>query len=115
RDGVWLDKRGELFIDESRQIRGLHDVYYDLIAYDPATEDHPRIPSYWFFDSRVAAAPLTTRGAVEVGLYEWSADNSKEIANGWIFTGGTVAECAERAGILAPDAAERAVAEFNRL
>ncbi len=54
-------------------------------------------------------------GAVAVGLYDWSDDNSAEIERGWIAPGSTIAEAAVAAG-MTEDAAKQAevtVADYN--
>ena len=107
---VICDRAGNRFANEHNQALLRHDFYYDLLLYDPATNTHPRVPCYWFFDeSRRQAGPLTYAhfGAVAVGLYDWSDDNSAEVDQGWIATGHTIAEAAEAAG-MSPDAAEQA-------
>jgi succinate dehydrogenase/fumarate reductase flavoprotein subunit len=113
RDGVLTDKHGRRFMNEYHQIIGRHDVYYDLIEFDAETGEFPRIPCYWFFDGRLAAGPLVSVGAVEVGVYAWSADNSREIERGWVHVGDSVEEVAAKAGVLDPAEAARAVAAFN--
>ena len=116
---VICDRAGNRFADEHNQALLRHDFYYDLLAYDPATNTHPRVPCYWFFDeSRRRAGPLTYShfGAVAVGLYDWSDDNAAEIERGWIAPGGTVAEAAVAAGMTEEAArqAEATVDDYNR-
>lgn len=116
---VICDGNGNRFANEHHQALLRHDFYYDLLAYDPATNTHPRVPCYWFFDeSRRQAGPLTYAhfGAVAVGLYDWSEDNSAEIERGWIAPGNTIAEAAMAAG-MAEEAARQAaitVGTYNR-
>jgi succinate dehydrogenase/fumarate reductase flavoprotein subunit len=113
---VITDKHGRRFASEQPQAESKHAYYYHLIAYDPDAREYPRIPSYWFFDRRRIEAGILTSpvsGRVGVGLYDWSADNSREIAQGWIAEGATVAEAAAAAGVLDPDAAAATVAAYN--
>jgi succinate dehydrogenase/fumarate reductase flavoprotein subunit len=115
---VICDRDGSRFIDENAQALLRHDVYFDLLAYDPVRNRHPRVPCWWFFDERRRrAGPLTFAnfGAVAVGLYDWSGDNSVEIERGWIARGSTIAEAAAAAGMDAPSQAAETVAEYNRL
>ena len=59
------------------------------------------------------AATLTHIGAGGIGLYSWSADNSAEIAAGWIRQGDTVEAAARAAGVSDPARAARSVADYN--
>ena len=116
---VICDRAGNRFANEHHQALLHHDFYYDLLAYDPATNTNPRVPCYWFFDeSRRRAGPLTYAhfGAVAVGLYDWSADNTAEIDRGWIATGNTIAAAAMEAGMTEEAAAQAAatVDAYNR-
>jgi succinate dehydrogenase/fumarate reductase flavoprotein subunit len=111
-----LDKHGRRYANEHAQARMDHAFYYEMLTYDSAARDYPRIPSYWLFDERRrSAGPLvsTTSGAVGVGLYDWSRDNRREIEAGWIAEGATVEEAAERAGVRDPGAAAQTVTEYN--
>lgn len=113
---VITDGDGKRFADESPQARLLHGFYHELLHYDDARHRHPRIPAYWFFDEkRRRAGPLTypNLGAVAVGIYDWSVDNSREIEQGWISRGDTIAEAAAVAGLADPAAAQAAVDDYN--
>lgn len=113
---VITDKYGQRFADETAQAALLHGFYYELLHFDHHSGQYPRIPCYWFFDERRRlAGPLTHTniGACGVGLYEWSPDNRKEIAAGWIHRGETIEEAAAAAGVLDPPGAARAVQAYN--
>ncbi len=117
---VICDRAGRRFANEHNQALLRHDFYYDLLEYDPATNSQPRVPCYWIFDeSRRREGPLTYShfGAVAVGLYDWSDDNSAEIELGWIAAGDTVADAALSAGMTEAAALEAAqtVDTYNRL
>ncbi|MCY3575709.1 MAG: FAD-binding protein [bacterium] len=116
---VICDQAGNRFANEHNQALLRHDFYYDLLAYEPATNTHPRVPCYWFFDeSRRKAGPLTYShfGAVAVGLYDWSDDNSAEVEQGWIATGDTITKAAIAAGMTGEAAHQAAstVAAYNQ-
>ena len=98
---VMLDKYGKRFLNEELQASLDHAVYYSLIQYDAHKGEYPRIPSWWIFDSNRLATPLTstTFGAAGVGMYDWSEDNSKELAAGWILKGETLEELAQVTGL----------------
>ena len=52
---VWsylADKYGKRFANEHMQATSRHDFYYELINYDAAKAEYPRIPCFWFFDHR---------------------------------------------------------------
>ena len=113
---VIVDRHGRRFADEESQALLRHDFYYHLLAFDSARGEYPRNPCYWLFDRRrLEAGPLTLAhiGAVGVGLYDWSADNTREVARGWIATGGTPQEAAAAAGCADPEEAGRSVAAYN--
>ena len=110
------DRHGRRYADETMQARLLHGFYYEMLSYDYDRGTHPRIPSYWLFDERRRqAGPLTLThiGACRVGLYEWSPDNSAEIARGWIGRGATPAEAASAVGMPEPHSMDRAVSDYN--
>lgn len=111
---VLTDKYGRRFANESEQANQIgHTFYFELIKYDIATREYPRIPCYWFFDQRrVRAAPIPTGGAGKLG-YRWSPDNEVEIARGWVKRADTVKEVAALAGIVDPEAAARSVEDYN--
>src|SRR5258707_10610251 len=114
---VILDRYGRRFANEYDQATFKAHFYYQLLAYDAARVEYPRIPSYWVFDSRrLAAGPLTPleQGVSRVGIYEWSTDNARELELGWIAEGDTVAEAAAAAGVADPDAVELEVEAYNR-
>ncbi|HEY0318411.1 MAG TPA: FAD-binding protein [Solirubrobacterales bacterium] len=113
---VITDKHGRRFASEQPQAESKHAYYYHLIAYDPDAREYPRIPSYWFFDQRRIEAGILTSpisGRVGVGLYDWSPDNRREIAQGWIAEGATIAEAAAGAGVIDPEVAAETVAAYN--
>jgi hypothetical protein len=113
---VMVDRFGKRFFNEDAQANGMHSVYYDLLKFDPEKGLYPRNPCYWIFDdARRQAGPLVLRsvGAVSVGLYDWSEDNSAELEAGWIPSGQSIAEAAAAAGVDDPEEAERAVLNYN--
>lgn len=113
---VITDRYGRRFADEAPQAALLHGFYYELLHFDHHRGEYPRVPCYWFFDERRRlAGPLTHTniGACGVDLYEWSADNAKEIAAGWIHRGDSIEEAAAAAGVIDPDAAARSVGAYN--
>ncbi|WP_281689980.1 FAD-dependent oxidoreductase [Pseudonocardia thermophila] len=113
---VIVDRGGQRYANETMQAQLLHGFYYEMLRYDYDRATYSRIPSWWVFDERRrTAGPLTLShiGAVKVGLYDWSPDNSAEIERGWIARGNTPEEAAAAAGMEDPEALARTVAEYN--
>jgi succinate dehydrogenase/fumarate reductase flavoprotein subunit len=113
---VFLDRHGRRFANEQAQADALHDFYNELVVFDFGRGNYPRIPCFWVFDSRRIGEPLVSAmlGAVAVGLYDWTEDNSRELARGWIAQGETVEAATNAAGIEDPAAAAASVAAYNR-
>ena len=112
---LFTDKYGKRFADEHMQAISRHDFYFELINYDAAKAEYPRIPCYWFFDQRhFSAAPIATgTGAAGPHKYEWSADNELEVERGWIIRGNDFEDVARRAGVADPAGAARTIEEYN--
>ncbi|WP_173933988.1 FAD-binding protein [Chelativorans sp. Marseille-P2723] len=113
---VILDGDGKRFANEHDQAMNKHDFYYHLVHFDTQRGIHPRMPCYWIFDEKrrlKAPATLINVGACSVGLYEWSADNSKEIERGWIAKGDTPAAAAKAAGLDAAEAVTESIRTYN--
>jgi succinate dehydrogenase/fumarate reductase flavoprotein subunit len=110
------DKYGQRFANEVSQAQMKHSFYYELLKYDADKHEYPRNPCYWIFDERrLNAAPLVSlrSGFVRAGYYDWSPDNSREVAKGWIKQADTVGELGKLAGIVDPDALSETVARYN--
>ncbi|HXO24522.1 MAG TPA: FAD-dependent oxidoreductase [Streptosporangiaceae bacterium] len=110
------DKYGQRFANEVSQAQMKHSFYYELLKYDAEKQEYPRNPCYWIFDERrLKAAPLVSLGSgfVRAGYYDWSPDNSREIAKGWIKQASSIGELGEVAGIVDPSALAETVARYN--
>jgi succinate dehydrogenase/fumarate reductase flavoprotein subunit len=112
---LFTDKYGQRFVNEHMQAVARHDFYYELINYDAARAEYPRMPCYWFFDQRrFLAAPIPGgSGAAGPYRYEWSPDNQLEIDRGWIVKGEDFESLASKAGIFDPAQAARTITEYN--
>jgi succinate dehydrogenase/fumarate reductase flavoprotein subunit len=110
---LFTDKYGKRFVNEGMQPR--HDFYYELLNYDAAKAEYPRIPCYWFFDQRRMQSGSLIQGTGSAGpsRYEWSADNRAEIARGWLHEDDDLERLAAKAGVSDPAQAARTVAEYN--
>jgi succinate dehydrogenase/fumarate reductase flavoprotein subunit len=114
---VLVDKYGHRFANEDAQAMSKEHFYLELLAYDIEKMEYPRIPAYWIFDRRrMEAGHLVAKdiGLVGSGLYDWSADNRRELARGWISEGPTVEDMARRAGIADPAACARTIEAYNQ-
>ena len=110
------DKYGRRFANEVSQAQMKHSFYYELLKYDAEKHEYPRVPCYWVFDSRrLNAAPLVSlrSGFVRAGYYDWSPDNSREVAKGWIKEASSVEELGKAAGVCDPSALAQTVALYN--
>ncbi|MFH1087317.1 MAG: FAD-dependent oxidoreductase [Chloroflexota bacterium] len=117
---VVVDRYGTRFANEDlfRATPPRHAYYYELAQFDSQRLVYPRVPSYWIFDQRrMDLGPLPRRSLGAAGplrLYEWSEDNSREIAAGWISTASTVRDLAGKLD-LSPDALEDTVNRYNSI
>jgi succinate dehydrogenase/fumarate reductase flavoprotein subunit len=79
---IYVDSDGRRFADETGW--EVHDKVRSLTTFLPRRRNHPQLPLYLIFDERARlAGPLN--GIVGTpNDYAWSADNSRELAAGWI-------------------------------
>ena len=79
---IYVDADGRRFADETGW--EVHDKLRCLTAYLPRRRNHPHLPGHLIFDEKARlAGPLN--GIVGTpNDYAWSADNSAELAAGWI-------------------------------
>ena len=85
--------------------------------------DFPRIPSYSIFDqSSVDAIKGPLFGKFNYSDYQWSKDNSVEIAKGWILKGQTLQELAaqinkdpEVNGKMKPETLVDTITRYNKI
>ncbi|MBI4331046.1 MAG: FAD-binding protein [Chloroflexi bacterium] len=110
---IYVDKNGQRFTDEAGV--ELHEIAAKLAVFDSKRMDYPRIPMYAIFDDVARRkAPLNPGGTgINQYLYKWSADNSAEVARGWIAQGRSIRDLAARIGI-DPAALEKTVATYNQ-
>jgi succinate dehydrogenase/fumarate reductase flavoprotein subunit len=115
---IIVDRHGRRYTDEWDQAIPIkHTFNFKMFEYDATLHEYPRIPSWWVFDSRrMNAGPLTytVSGITATPLYEWSDDNGRELAEGWIHSGPTPEAVAGAAGIEDPREVATAVADYNR-
>jgi len=94
---ICLDGDGRRFADETGW--EVHDALRALTTYLPRRPNRPRMPGWIVFDDAARlAGPL--HGIVgSPNDYEWSHDNSSEVAAGWIARGADTAELAAATGL----------------
>jgi succinate dehydrogenase/fumarate reductase flavoprotein subunit len=94
---IYVDGDGRRFADETGW--EVHDRVRALTAYLPRRANRPRMPGWIIFDEAARrAGPL--HGIVgSPNGYEWSLDNSAEVAAGWIKRGDDSAELAAATGL----------------
>jgi succinate dehydrogenase/fumarate reductase flavoprotein subunit len=112
---IYIDKHGERFVNEARL--EAHNAGVATAEFNVQTYDFDRIPAYLIMDEENARGKplgmsIFSYNVVDKG-YEWSADNSVEIASGWIKKTDSFAGLADLVG-----AAQEAIAEtlmrYNR-
>ena len=107
---ILVDRDGKRFVDETNM--KLHNAWRIASFYDPERLQYPRIPCYLIFDEVTRKKAPISRDWRPTKDYEWSLDNSVEVAKGWIKKGNTLKELA---GQISMDgsALEHTVAAFN--
>lgn len=91
---IFTDKYGKRFVNEA----GIdtHDFDRYLSYFDIERMEFPRLPMWAIFDenTRRMGPIMGNTCGYNLDIYEWSADNSKEIAKGWVIQGKSIAELA---------------------
>ena len=99
---VLVDQLGRRYVAETSLEN--HSAIFAMTAQDPITGEFLRTPSYLVFDDatrRAGTVAHLPHGANR--HYPWSADNSAEIARGWIQQADSLEELAGLLGIGAED------------
>jgi len=95
---IYVDRYGKRFADETSL--ELHDSWRAVSPFDSRSLCYPRIPAYAIFDDVLRRkGPLHQGGSEYNRDYEWSLDNSKEVAKGWIKRGKTIRELARQISV----------------
>ena len=110
---IIVDRYGKRFAQE---IYKPYSFYWEMSRFDTEKAEFPRIPSHMIFDEKTRregpiANPSGPYGPMK--LYEWSPDNSVEVARGWIRKADTIRELAEVIGVPAGNL-EETVSAWNR-
>ncbi|MBI2184637.1 MAG: FAD-binding protein [Thaumarchaeota archaeon] len=96
---IYVDRHGQRFMNElgvDNHLLWLPFAYFDLERLE-----YTRIPAYIIFDeaTRLRGPIVRNQNGYNRNLYTWSEDNSDEIARGWIASGATIDELAQRIGV----------------
>ena len=111
---IYIDKYGRRFADETRI--EIHEFWKPTSYFDTIRFEYPRNPFYAIFDKELRlVGPLNFAicGYTQVAQgYNWSLDNSAEIAKGWIIEAKKISELAERISIDAMNLEEN-ISRYN--
>jgi succinate dehydrogenase/fumarate reductase flavoprotein subunit len=109
---IFVDKSGRRFVNEAGM--EIHEYYRELSHFDIERMEFSRVPMWAIFDEETRRKGPLSRGTAGYNrdLYNWSLDNSTEVAKGWILRDKTPAELATRISI-APKALEETIERFN--
>lgn len=107
-----VDQTGRRYIDETTM-----ETHAGLLAtqvMDPVRGGYRRIPSYLIFDERTRrSGPISDQNnSSGPRRFTWSADNSAEVAAGWLASASTLTGLAQRLGLPA-DQLERTGRAYN--
>ena len=89
---VFVDRDGKRFTNETEM--KLHNMWRIVSFYDPERLRYPRIPCFLIFDEVTRKKAPISRDWRPSHDYEWSLDNSAEVAKGWIKKGNSLGELA---------------------
>jgi succinate dehydrogenase/fumarate reductase flavoprotein subunit len=91
---ILVDKYGKRFMRENWKS---HSAVWESFKFSTDLGTFTAIPCFSVFDqTAVDKGPVisATGAMLKTGHYEWSADNSAEIAKGWIYKGETIEDLA---------------------
>ncbi|MFC1971116.1 FAD-binding protein [Chloroflexota bacterium] len=95
---IYIDKDGRRFTNETGW--EAHEVWKAYMVFRPDRLCYPHLPAYAIFDDVTRRrGPLSFGIGVNLDKYQWSRDNSKEIAKGWIKQGKTIRELARQISV----------------
>ncbi|MBR3258121.1 MAG: FAD-binding protein, partial [Eggerthellaceae bacterium] len=126
---IMVSKKGKRIMNENstwghyKGIAPWYDFQTTSSYHNPLDLGWTNWPVYVVFDSKMASEPVSTNTgsgwAFMKGVYNWSADNSAEMAKGWIAKGDTieelVANLAKQSGKdqIDPEALKATIAQYN--
>jgi succinate dehydrogenase/fumarate reductase flavoprotein subunit len=113
KDFIYIDRYGKRYIDEVGV--EVHEFGREMGFFDTQRVEYPRIPTRAIFGEQCRKkGPLNT-GAVGYNrnLYQWSKDNSEEVAKGWIIKAENVSELAKKISV-EEAALQGTIEEYNQ-
>jgi succinate dehydrogenase/fumarate reductase flavoprotein subunit len=107
---VLVNAAGHRFGDETGY--EVHERLRALVNVKPALGHYPALPVYGICDGSTLRAGALSGVVGTPNDYQWSRDNLAEVRQGWITSGGSPGQLAERMG-LDPAVLTRTLAGFN--
>jgi succinate dehydrogenase/fumarate reductase flavoprotein subunit len=118
---IYVNRYGKRFMDEKVSMSkalGLGATYWDKTNFE-----YPNVPFYIIFTesfrlNQTLVPPTSVPANMGAGwnqvhkIYEWSPDNSEEVAKGWIVKADTLTELATKLGV-DPAALQETVTKYN--
>jgi succinate dehydrogenase/fumarate reductase flavoprotein subunit len=115
---VWLNRKGERFMDEKRPARHGFGHREYAIWFDGLTGEFTNLPCYAIYGAESGNKKMTYDGPVHAwghyANYKWSDDNSAEVAKGWLYRDNTIEGLAKQLG-LDPAKVKASVDEYNKM
>jgi succinate dehydrogenase/fumarate reductase flavoprotein subunit len=121
---IVVDNRGRRYASERRITKdpSRYIFYKEALQFDTHALSYPRIPSWMIFDSvMMRRGPVVSLAAAAYNGIDWGEDNRKALRNGWILSGETLEQLAQRIGshpdnrgAMDADALATSVAQWNR-
>jgi 3-oxosteroid 1-dehydrogenase len=121
---IVVDNQGRRYASERRITKdpSRYIFYKEALQFDTVTLGYPRIPSWMIFDSTMMRrGPVVSLAAAAYNGIDWGEDNRKALRNGWILSGETLEQLAQRIrehsdnrGVMDTQALLNAVATWNR-
>jgi succinate dehydrogenase/fumarate reductase flavoprotein subunit len=96
---IVVDNHGHRYASERRITKdpSRYIFYKEALKFDTVTLTYPRIPSWMVFDSvMMRRGPVVSVAAAAYNGIDWGEDNQNALRNGWILSGETLEELAQR-------------------
>ena len=96
---IVVDNHGHRYASERRITKdpSRYIFYKEALKFDTETLSYPRIPSWMVFDSvMMKRGPVVSVGAAAYNGIDWGEDNQNALRKGWILSGNTLEELAQR-------------------
>ena len=112
---IYVDKYGKRFINEPQLDK--HDYWKPCLEFDNINSyEYTRVPGWVIFDEEVRrTGPINFTIAgynLAFNIYQWSSDNSKEVAKGWILKARSINELARKMSVN-PEVLQTTLTKYN--